>query len=138
VTYATDIDTHSNGGRLLNYRGFLSVGHDEYWSKPMYDAVMAARDAGVSLGFFSANAIYWQARFESSSSGVPNRVEVCYRDATLDPVSDPTLKTVLWRDPPLNRPEQTLMGVQYTAEVPYNSQIGGWASYVVTNSGNWV
>src|SRR5438034_6238957 len=29
VTYATDIDTHSNGGRLLNYRGFLSVGHDE-------------------------------------------------------------------------------------------------------------
>jgi len=69
---------------------------------------------------------------------VPNRVEVCYRDATLDPVSDPTLKTVLWRDPPLNRPEQTLMGVQYTAEVPYNSQIGGWASYVVTNSGNWV
>src|SRR5438552_2696227 len=138
VTYATDIDTHSNGGRLLNYRGFLSVGHDEYWSKPMYDAVMAARDAGVSLGFFSANAIYWQIRFESSSSGVPNRVEVCYRDATLDPVSDPALKTVNWRDPPLNRPEQTLMGVQYTAEVPYNSQTGGWASYVVTNSGNWV
>src|SRR5947199_9477120 len=30
------------------------------------------------------------------------------------------------------------MGVQYTAEVPYNAQIGGWASYVVTNSGNWV
>src|SRR5207247_2252347 len=102
------------------------------------DAVMAARDAGVSLGFFSANAIYWQARFEASSSRVPTRVEVCYRDATLDPVSDPTLKTVLWRDPPLNRPEQTLMGVQYTAEVPYNSQIGGWAAYVVTNSGNWV
>src|SRR5205809_3451362 len=138
VTYATDIDTHSNGGRLLNYRGFLAVGPDEYWSKPMYDAVMAARDAGVSLGFFRAHAIYRRARFESSSSGVPNRVEVCYRDATLDPVSDPALKTVNWRDPPLNRPEQTLMGVQYTAEVPYNSQTGGWASYVVTNSGNWV
>ena len=38
VTYSTDVDTHTNGGRLLNYRGFLSVGHDEYWSKAMYDA----------------------------------------------------------------------------------------------------
>src|SRR6202022_4515682 len=38
VTYQTDIDTHTNGSRLLNYRGFLSVGHDEYWSKAMYDA----------------------------------------------------------------------------------------------------
>src|SRR2546427_737698 len=114
VTYATDVDTHTDGGRLLNYRGFLSVGHDEYWSKPMYDAVVAARDAGVNLAFFGGNAIYWQVRFEPSSSGVPNRVLVCYRNASLDPIADPSLKTVLWRDPPLNRPEQTLIGVQDT------------------------
>ncbi len=138
VTYATDVDTHSNGGSLLNYRGLLSVGHDEYWTKPMYDAWIAALNAGVNLGFFGANAIYWQARLESSTSGVPNRVLVCYRSASIDPTTDPTLVTINWRDAPLNRPEQTLMGVQYTAEVPYNSQIGGWASYVVTNSGNWV
>ena len=138
VTYATDVDTHTNGSMLSNYRGILSGGHDEYFSKPMYDAFIAARDAGVNLGFFGADAIGWQVRFESSSSGVPNRLLVCYRDATLDPVTDPTLTTVMWRDPPLNRPEQTLMGVQYTAEVPYNSQTGGWANYVVTNSGNWV
>jgi uncharacterized membrane protein len=138
VTYSTDVDTHINGGRLLNYRGILSVGHDEYWSKPMYDAFIAARDAGVNLGFFGANAIGWQVRFEPSSSGVPNRVLVCYRDVTLDPVTDPTQKTVMWRDPPLNRPEQTLVGVQYTARVPWNPQTGGYASYVVTNSGNWV
>src|SRR5207247_5939575 len=60
VTYSTDIDTHTDGGRLLNYRGFLSVGHYEYWSKPMYDAVIAARDAGVNLAFLGANAIYGQ------------------------------------------------------------------------------
>ena len=50
VAYTTDIDEHANGNRLLNYRGFLSVGHDEYWSKQMFDAVAAARDAGVNLG----------------------------------------------------------------------------------------
>src|SRR6059058_1010704 len=136
VTYSTDIDTHTDGGRLLNYRGFLSVGHDEYWSKPMYDAVIAARDAGVNLAFIGANAIYWQVRFEPSSSGVPNRVLVCYRDATLDPIADPSLKTILWRNPPVNRPEQTLIGVQYTTGVPFNN--GAYVPYVVTNSGNWV
>jgi len=138
VTYATDIDTHINSGRLLSYRGLMSVGHDEYWSKPMYDAVVAARDAGVNLAFFGADAVGWQVRFESSSSGLPNRVLVCYRDATLDPISDPSLKTVMWRDPPLNRPEQTLVGVQYTHQVLPQQQYDGYAPYVVRNSGNWV
>ena len=133
MTYSTDVDTHSNGARLLNYRGFLSVPHDEFWSKPMFDAVAAARDAGVNVAFFGANSIYWQVRFEASSSGVANRVLVCYEDATLDPIADPSLKTVLWRDGPLNRPEQTLSGVQYT-----DGPNGGSATYVVTNSNHWV
>ena len=138
VTYSTDVDTHTDGRRLLNYRGFLSVGHDEYWSKPMYDAVVAARDAGVSLAFFGANAIYSQVRFEPSSSGVPNRVLVCYRNAILDPVADSSLKTVNWRDPILNRPEQTLIGVQFTNQVRYQPPSTDYVPHVVTNSGNWV
>ncbi len=136
VAYSTDIDTHTNGERLRNYRGFLSVGHDEYWSKQMFDAAEAARDAGVGLGFFGANAIYWQVRFEPSSNGVASRVMVCYRDPTIDPVSDPNLKTSLWRDPPVSRPEQALIGVQYSGNPPYSG--GGFATHVVTNSGNWV
>ena len=139
VTYSTDVDTHTDGGRLLSYRGILSAGHDEYWSRPMYDAFVAARDAGVHLAFFGADAIYSQVRFESSSSGVPNRVLVCYRSATLDPNPDPSLKTVLWRDPPVNRPEQTLIGVQYTDQVLFNQQTSSsYVPYVVTNSANWV
>src|SRR5947208_5622759 len=132
VTYSTDVDTHTDGNRLLSHRGILSAGHDEYWSGPMYDAFVAARDAGVNLAFFGANAVYWQVRFEPSSSGVPNRVLVCYKDAAIDPVADRSLKTVNWRDDPVNRPEQTLIGVQYT------SQESTWYSYVVRNSGRWV
>lgn len=138
VTYQTDIDTHVNPGRLLNYRGILSVGHDEYWSKPMYDGWIAARDAGVNLGFFGADPDAWQVRFEPSSSGVPNRVLVCYRDANQDPINDPTLKTVEWLGPPLNRPEQTLVGVEYTHQILWQQQFDGYAPYVVTNSSNWV
>ena len=73
VTYSTDVDTHETGGALRNSKGFLSAGHDEYWSKEMYDAAEAARDAGVSLGFFGANAIYTQVRYEPSAAGVANR-----------------------------------------------------------------
>lgn len=137
VTYSTNVDTHANGGRLLNTRGFLSVGHDEYWSRSMFDAAVAARDAGVSLGFFGGNAIYWQARFEPSGSGVPNRVLVCYRADFLDPVSDPNLKTVLWRDPPVNRPEQTLIGVQFVNMVSWIPGPVSYPAHVVKNSGHW-
>src|SRR6266700_2247335 len=132
VSYSTSVDTHINGSNLLNYRGFLAAGHNEYWSRPMYDAANAARDAGVNLAFLGANPVFWQVRFESSNGGVPNRVMVCYKDATLDPTTDPTLTTVNWRDPLLNRPEQVLVGVMYTSS-PKNAN----STYAVTNSGNW-
>jgi hypothetical protein len=134
VAYSTDLDTHTNGARLLNFKGFLSVGHDEYWSKAMVDAATTARDAGVNLGFFGSNTAYWQVRFEQSAGGAANRVMVCYKSATRDPVKDSTA-TVLWRDPPVNRPEQTLVGVQYTAHLQND---GKGAMYVVKSSSNWV
>ena len=94
VSYSTDIDTHLNPGRLLNYRGIVVPGHDEYWTKEIFEAFGAARDGGVNLGFFSANISYTQIRLENSASGVPNRIVVCYREADIDPSTDLTRKTV--------------------------------------------
>jgi hypothetical protein len=132
VVYSSDLDTHTNGARLLNFKGFLSSGHNEYWSKPMYDNVEAARDNGVNLAFFGANALYWQVRYEPSAAGVPNRILVCYKDPGIDPVQGSTT-TVQWRDPLLNRPEQALMGVQFSDENGSQN-----FPYVVTNSSSWV
>ena len=132
VAYSTDLDTHLNGSRLLSFKGFMSAGHNEYWSKPMYDNVQAARDNGVNLAFFGANAIYWQVRYEPSAAGVPNRILVCYKDPSIDPVQGSTA-TVQWRDPLLNRPEQALMGVQFSDENGSQN-----FPYVVTNSSSWV
>jgi hypothetical protein len=139
VCYSTDIDTHLNGSRLLNFKGFLAVGHDEYWSRQMYDNVYAARDGGTSLGFFVANPIYWQIRFEPSTlNAVPNRVIACYKDAALDPYNNPSdplynpsLTTVTWRDSLLNRPEQQLVGVMYSSYIDADNPA---LSYVVQNS----
>jgi hypothetical protein len=135
VTYSTDLDTHENGQRLLNSTAFLSIGHDEYWSTPMVDAAQQARDAGVHLAFMEGNAIYWQARFEPSTvDGAPDRVMVCYKNQAIDPVQGPTT-TVQFRDPFLNRPEQLLMGVQFSAD---HSSDDPNAPFVVANSSNWV
>ena len=134
VSYSTDVDTHTNGDRLLQYKGFLSVGHDEYWSEAMYDAAIGARDHGVGLGFFGANAVYWQIRFEPSATGVPNRIIVCYKSSSLDPVRGSN-STVRWRDLPVNRPEQQLIGVQFSSEQPDHQRL---APYVGRNIRNWV
>lgn len=136
VGYTTDLDTHTSGARLLASQAFLVAGHDEYWSREMRDAVEAARDAGVNLAFLGANAAYWQVRFSPSASGAADRVMTCYKDATLDPVQGPTT-TVRWRDPLPNRPEQSLIGVQYT-DIIAGGIDGTYAGYTVTDAASWV
>jgi len=73
VTYITDVDTHEDVNRLLRAKGFLSVGHDEYWTDEMQSHVVQARDQGVGLGFFGSNYLYWQVKLLPDSNGVPNR-----------------------------------------------------------------
>src|SRR5437660_10112972 len=58
---------------------------------------------------------------------------VGYKDRTIDPVQGPTT-TILWRDPFLNRPEQQLIGVQFSGEIGSAPN----APYVVKNSSSWV
>jgi hypothetical protein len=74
VTYIANVDTHTDGPGLLRGKAFLSVGHDEYWTQQMFDNVMKARDAGVSLAFLSGNAISGVVELLPSSDGRPNRV----------------------------------------------------------------
>lgn len=115
VTYCSNVDIHRSKTLLTSHRAFLSVGHDEYWSWEMRSNVERARDHGVSLGFFCANSCYWQIRFEPNSTGSPDRTIVCYK-STSDPVSTTPLKertTVEWRQDPVNRPKDDLIGVMY-------------------------
>ncbi|MEG4321915.1 MULTISPECIES: N,N-dimethylformamidase beta subunit family domain-containing protein [unclassified Microcoleus] len=90
VTYATNIDTHFNSRLLLSHKAFLSVGHDEYWSRDMRENIEAARDEGVSIGFFGSNICYWQIRLEPSRiNGEVNRTVVAYKEmADLDPLGE--------------------------------------------------
>jgi N,N-dimethylformamidase beta subunit-like, C-terminal len=114
VSYMTSVDFHRRPDLVQQHRALLSPGHDEYWSKPMRDGAEAARDRGVNLAFLGANAAYRQIRFEPSALG-PDRHQVCYKSANEDPMRrvDPSVVTVNWRDAPVNRPENAMIGQQY-------------------------
>jgi hypothetical protein len=121
VTYSTNVDTHTNARILDRHKGWLSVGHDEYWTWQMRAHVEDGRDRGVHLAFFSGNVCYWQIRLEPSAiTGEPDRTIVSYKDdaPSLDPYAREELgkrhlMTVHWRDEPVNRPEESLIGVMY-------------------------
>ena len=131
LTYWTDVDLHARPQLLMNHRCLFSLGHDEYWSQPMRQAATQANAAGVNLAFLGANACYRQIRMEPSSLG-PNRLQVCYKDATEDPLArqQPSLTTVNWNQAPVNQPESTLIGAMYQS-------VGAKANMVVTDGSSW-
>jgi hypothetical protein len=74
VTYVSNVDTHADGSGLKRAKVFLSVGHDEYWTREMLENVTAARDAGVSLAFLSGNSVSGEVALLPGADGTPNRV----------------------------------------------------------------
>jgi hypothetical protein len=131
MTYWTDVDLHAHPELLTNHKCLFSLGHDEYWSQPMRQGASTANAGGVNLAFLGANACYRQIRLQPTSVG-PNRLQVCYKDATEDPMAleNPSLTTVNWIQDPLNDPESTLIGSMYQS-------VGAKASMVVTDASSW-
>ncbi len=83
VSYISGVDTDRLGADYLkNYKSFISVGHDEYWSGDQRINVEEARDEGVNLLFWSGNEVYWKTRWETSISadGTAYRTLVCYKE----------------------------------------------------------
>jgi len=64
VTYISNEDTHHDPEGLRRAPGFLSVGHDEYWTIEMFRHVESAIAAGLSVGFFSGNAVCGRIEYE--------------------------------------------------------------------------
>ncbi len=134
VGYCTSLDTHRVDAIHVHARAWLSIGHDEYWSREMREHVERARDAGMHLGFLSANSAYWQVRLEPSpASRTPDRIMVCYKKASRDPraAEDPRQATDKWRSVAVDRPEEALIGVMYAGD-PVDADI------VAKATGHWI
>ena len=133
LAYVTSIDLDLDPNVLAGARAVISEAHDEYWSTAMRVTLTRARDQGVNVAFFGANAIFRKIRFESSPLG-PDRIEVNYKIPQEDPLygRDDALVTGNWPTAPDADPESSLIGQSYVCSFTSN------AAMVVTDPGNWV
>jgi hypothetical protein len=90
LSYFANVDLDRRPDALLGARGYVSMGHDEYWTPAMRRQVQAARDSGTNLAFLGANTMYWRVRLEGRSTMVG------YRD---DAWRDPARSTDRTRRP---------------------------------------
>jgi hypothetical protein len=128
LAYVTDVDIDQNPGILDGARAVVTLGHDEYYSLAMRNALVTARNAGTNLAFLGANAIYRHIRFADG-----DRVIICYKEASVDPLygTDNADTTQQWRQPPDPRPESVITGVFYECN-PVS------APYVVYDASSWI
>ncbi|GAA2571135.1 MULTISPECIES: N,N-dimethylformamidase beta subunit family domain-containing protein [Streptomyces] len=122
LAYADARDLHAGRVDPTRHRGLIFPGHDEYWSKPMRDAVERAREHGTSLVFLSAHTMYWQAELAPSPSG-PDRLLTCRKRRGPG-------RPALWRE--TDRAEQQLLGIQHAGHVPEPHPL------IVRNAGHWM
>lgn len=132
VTYITNVDTHADPEGLLRGTTFLSVGHDEYWSREMYANVKAALAAGVSGAFLCGNSVYGITPFAPSSSGVPHRTLT--RTGIFGPMEPQNLEgwPEMGRFPENGPNEALLMGARTTWPVT------GGGAWVCAKEGHWL
>ncbi|MDA1193197.1 MAG: hypothetical protein O3A46_16095, partial [Candidatus Poribacteria bacterium] len=110
VTYCSNLDLHFHPEILDRTKALVSVAHDEYWSREMFESAITARDNGLSIAFFCGNSIYTEVEFyDSGVTGDPCRAYARKR----------------------NFPDtERLMGVK-----SYGSACGDW---VVSKPNHWV
>ena len=73
VSYISNRDTHADAATLRRTRGFLSVGHDEYWSLPMYRNIEQAIKDGLNVAWLSGNTCCFVAPMTANTRGVSDR-----------------------------------------------------------------
>jgi hypothetical protein len=120
VDLACQHDLHFSPEILADYDCAVFVGHDEYWTWEMRDAVDAFVDQGGHAARFAGNFM-WQTRQEDEG-----RKQVCYkyRARAEDPVyrgGDVTRATNSWEAPEIGRPGCKTFGLNAS-----NGVYAGW------------
>jgi hypothetical protein len=59
----SNVDVHRKPGMLHDYKVCVIVGHNEYWSEPMYRGIEQYLDQGGNLLVLSGNTMGWRVSF---------------------------------------------------------------------------
>jgi hypothetical protein len=107
-------ELHFNPGITEGYDCIVCVGHDEYWTWEMRDAIDSFVERGGHAARFAGNFM-WQTRIEDEG-----RTQVCYkyRARAEDPAyrdgGDVTRATNSWEVPEIGRPGAMTFGLNAT------------------------
>lgn len=131
VDVATQHDLHRDPTVLQGFRCVAFVGHDEYWSWEMRDAIDAYVDRGGRVARFAGN-FTWQIRIESDGTQ-----QVCYKSEaeSSDPVRGTDRKHLLttsWEDVAVARPGALTFGLNGSCGI-----YAGWGGCVPRGSGGF-
>ena len=108
VSYITGVDTDRRGSLLKNHKVFLSVGHDEYWSRHA-----ARQRRGGPRRRREPRLLQRQRGLLEDPLGAehrrlaapPYRTLVCYKETWANAKIDPSPEwTGTWRDPRFSPP----------------------------------
>jgi hypothetical protein len=122
VDLASQHELHFSPETLDGYACVVFVGHDEYWTWEMRDALEHYVERGGHVARFAGNFM-WQIRLERAG-----RNQVCYkyRARAEDPVyrsADPSRTTGSWEAPETGRPGASTFGLNAT-----NGLYAGWGA----------
>ena len=140
VDYAVNADLELVPDLLDGRRLYLSVGHDEYWSWGMRDAVEGFVAAGGNAAFLSGNVSYWQVRLEDDGRTMVGYKQQLERDPVYE-TSDRTRLTSIWSDTLIGRPETAMTGLSFVRGGYHRigRAVGGGAGgYTVQRPGHWL
>ncbi len=108
LDFITQHDLPDCAEQMSNYSAVIIVGHDEYWSWEMRDALDAYVQRGGNLARFAGNFL-WQIRMENSG-----KVQVCHKFPADDPIHGTDRQnrtTTHWDAPVTGRPAATTIGL---------------------------
>lgn len=113
LEFAANSDLEFHPEMLKAYRLVLSVGHDEYWSKPMRDHLEAFIGDGGNVAFFSGNTCCWQVRSEDNGTALTCWKQNYHSDPVYGARAGYETLSSLWSHFLIKRPENELTGVGF-------------------------
>lgn len=133
VSYISKVDAHVDSVKdVLRAKGFVSTGHDEYWTRRMYDTLTAAVAGGLNAAFLSGNTCWGLIALLPSDSGAPNRILT--RVGQFGPLEDAAVEaypeTKLFKETAPT--EADLIGARNT--FPYT----GVADWICSEARHWI
>ena len=140
VEYCSNTDLHRDSELLSNYTLYISLGHDEYWSRDMRDHLDAFTGSGGNAMILSGNTCYRQVRYSEDLRQIACYKENALREDPLaldgDPSNDHLIATEFSRSP-VDYPPNLTIGLGWRhggyhnrgAAFPAENGFGGYRVY---------